>query len=177
MPFEAPRSFGEARPGSTNTSDDKQLVARVLSQVGVSEEGGENRGPKVRRWLGELDLPAGVSWCGAFLAAQLDAAGVACPDVRSAWALDYDTEQSVPVEQYVRFGEAPPVGSLAVYRRGEGGHVGVVVESTPKWIETVSGNTSDPDGGPRDGVHRKRRSLAPASGFRPFAFTPVTYSK
>ena len=43
------------------------LVAAANAFLGVSEQGGDNRGPMVERFLRGVNLPPGQPWCAAFV--------------------------------------------------------------------------------------------------------------
>jgi len=43
------------------------LIAAASAFVGIGEQGGENRGQVVETFLKEVDLPAGLPWCAAFV--------------------------------------------------------------------------------------------------------------
>lgn len=62
--------------------------------------------------------------------------------------------------------KVPKVGSLIVWRLGQGwkGHIGVVEEVKEGWLTTIEGNTNDAGG--REGIEvaRKRRRYAWTKG-------------
>ncbi len=162
---------GGAEAGLHGRAEAPPHVRAALRFEGVVERGGANRGPEVDAWLGRLGLAPGQEWCGVFCAAALDEGGAHAPAVRSGLAHAYRTRRSIKASRYRQRGQDVPVGSLAVYKSR---HVGIVTGGGPGYVTVISGNTSNPDGGP-DGVFEKRRSLAPGSYFRPAFFTPVTY--
>jgi len=73
-------------------------------------------------------------WCAAFMSAVLELAGI--KSARSGWArdhLNWGTPQSEPC-----------VGSTVIFKRGSGGHVGIVVGRTPAGeLAVLGGNQSD----------------------------------
>jgi uncharacterized protein (TIGR02594 family) len=73
-------------------------------------------------------------WCAAFISAVLELVGI--KSARSGWARDH-LEWGVPQKQ-------PCVGSIVIFRRGSGGHVGIVVGRTPAGeLAVLGGNQSN----------------------------------
>lgn len=46
----------------------------ALANIGVSEEGGDNRGKYIKVYLEAVDLPEGYAWCAAFIKYRLQQA-------------------------------------------------------------------------------------------------------
>jgi hypothetical protein len=144
---------------------------------GLTETGGDNRGEPIwETWTRALGYTQPQPWCGISLAQKMDEAGVAYPEVRSGRAIRYKTSESLPASWFKRQRRCPPTGWLAVYPH----HVGVVTGCQWRqgrgWtVTTISGNTSNPKGGPRDGIFEKTRSMSAGSNFKPSWFTPVRY--
>lgn len=152
----------------------------AIRYVGVTEEGGNNRGSTVERFLAAANLAAGHPWCGAFVAYVLDQAKALLPSYRGGVARRYATSDAVPAARILR-GECVPPGTLAIWQRGQTwqGHIEIV---TDEWCgpsgRTVGGNTSPNRGGSQhdgDGVWRKTRSIVPTNYFRITEFQPVAY--
>lgn len=144
----------------------------------VREEGGDNRGAKVREYLDNAGIPVPAAWCAAFMQWVADGAARFIKNDNPLSAV----HREALVEDYVRLAEnngwtvkphAAYPGDLVAYRFGSSGrwnHIGIVL--TKPWaeddeisFEAVEGNTSpgvgtstserERDG---DGVYRKRRT-------------------
>jgi hypothetical protein len=132
------------------------LVSRALqiaaSEIGVREEGGRNRGPRVEEYLAAAGLDPGYPWCAAFVyfvfqqaARELDLLNP-CPRTGSVHRL---WNQAAP---FRRWDPVRP-GCVFVHDAGKGaGHTGLVesVRFPEAKIITIEGNTDD-DGG-REGI-------------------------
>lgn len=103
--------------------------------IGVRETPGKETAPTLARWLRQLGAwwtDDETPWCGTFVGACLDEAGMGRPKhwYRAKAYLDWGT-----------FVPAPAYGSIVVYDRAGGGHVGFVVGTTPSGkIVTLGGN-------------------------------------
>lgn len=107
------------------------------ADVGVRETLGPNDAPWIRRMWAALSGSwlLGQPWCGGAAARWMQLAGLPIPKNyfrAKAW-LDWGTPQAVPA-----------VGSVVVFERVGGGHVGFVVGKTPKGLLLVlGGNQND----------------------------------
>ena len=151
-----------------------RAIADAERNVGIAEQGGQNRGKAVETYLASVGLPPGNPWCAAFVyyrlaaaAAHLDVAlpvwlprSGYCPDWRKAaqkrgvW---------IPVSEVTAGKVSPQRGDLCLFyfaAKGRVAHIGIVAEVDAEGCVTVEGNTSDGSGVNRDGggVYRKRRS-------------------
>jgi hypothetical protein len=127
-------------------------ITAALFELGVAEEGGNNRGPRVEEYLRSVSLAPGFSWCMAFTfwcfrqaAARLKLVNP-CPRTGGClrlWSLA-DAATKVGFE-------TPARGKIYVLDHGRGlGHVGIVeLVNTDGTISEVSGNTNKD--GSRDG--------------------------
>ncbi len=110
-------------------------VAR--GDLGLAELAGKNDAPFLRRWQAQLGVPwLGPSpWCGVAVAHWLRECDVAAPRAfyrARAW-LDWGHVMPVPA-----------VGSVVVFERTGGGHVGFVVGKTPaNRLAVLGGNQKD----------------------------------
>ena len=110
-------------------------VAR--GDLGLAEIAGKNDAPFLRRWQAQLGVPwLGPSpWCGVAVAHWLRECDVAAPRAfyrARAW-LDWGHVMPVPA-----------VGSVVVFERTGGGHVGFVVGRTYSGnLAVVGGNQGD----------------------------------
>ena len=156
----------------------------ALAYVGTVERGGNNRGPRVERFLRSVGLGPGNPWCAAYVSYVLDAAGVRAPldgqrrPIRSGLASRFITVRSIRASEALRGVKRVPPGAVVVWRRGNGpfGHAGFAVAWDGATGETVEGNTSSGRAGSQrdgDGVWRRQRRITPGRYFRIVSFTPV----
>jgi hypothetical protein len=152
----------------------KRAAADALANVGVTEQGGNNRGKYVETYLAAVDLDPGDPWCAAFCRFRFEQAAKVlgltlpasfpdsgyCPDF-SAWGKG--RKFWLPVSSSVSRDELA-VGDLCLFwfaSKGRHAHIGIVVEVHPWGCYTVEGNTGPEvgDGVNRDGdgVYKKRR--------------------
>lgn len=145
-------------------------AALAEADRGVREEGGNNRGPDVRRYLAACDPPIHVAapWCAAFVQWASD---VAAQGLGEANPLDAVRHEALVQSYYdhfaphgvVPFDVAQP-GDLALFRFPEGpdrwNHIGILARAPDDdgrfW--TVEGNTSDADRRDGEGVHLRQRA-------------------
>lgn len=140
------------------------LVAEAMKYIGVTEHGGENKGPQVEEFQKAVDgKAAGEPWCAAFMMFCLqqaeDLTGLSSAVHRSEHCL---TVWNMTPKDMRR--EKPEPGCLVIWQYGEttAGHMGIVKEVLPDGrMITIEGNTSDSSGVERegDGVFEKNRSV------------------
>lgn len=108
-------------------------VAR--GEIGVKESPGAANNPKVVEYLKTSgnNHPDSVAWCKGFVNWCLNKAGYRDDD--SLWARD-GLKYGGPLDK-------PQVGCIAVYSRGDGGHIGFWVSEDSKNDYIVGGNQSD----------------------------------
>lgn len=163
----------------------QRLVDVAGREVGIREEGGNNRGARVEvyqaaTWLKPGDWP----WCAAFCAWTVRAALIAqgvpparadvwrCRDASAfgwlAWA------QRAPGCVLLPATAAPSPGDLVVFdfngpSAAGGGHIGIVEYDTPgQAFVSIEGNTNDAgarDSTTGDGVLRKTRGTRTVVNF------------
>lgn len=179
-----PVRLGEAPEADVVVRARPAHLDTALAYVGTVERGGNNRGPRVERFLASVGLGPGHPWCAAFMSYVLDAAGVRAPldgrrrVIRSGLAARFITARSVRASEALRGVKQVPPGAVVIWRRGNGpfGHAGFAVAWDGASGETVEGNTSSGRAGSQrdgDGVWRRRRRITPGSYFRIVSFTPV----
>lgn len=147
----------------------KPLVQKTLdialSQEGVREQGGDNRGPQVEAYLKSVGLGPGYPWCAAFIywcvqqaAQQLN---VSNPFLRSAstgamkaWAIDHDILHNQPQE-----GDAFLRGNIVngVFTPI---HTGLITAVNGADFDTVEGNTNIDGSANGIGVFRRTRTTS-----------------
>lgn len=155
-----------ARAGSRKTPLRLRAFAQAVSDLGVREHGGNNRGPDVERIIREAGGTPGEPWCGDAVFAWYKRAGSKL--VSRAWAY-------VPtLERLLTRVRNPKQGHVVIYN-WDGGvpdHTGLFDEWIIKGHSflAVEGNTgpdgavSDGDG--NDGVRRRTRYVWQVQSFR-----------
>jgi hypothetical protein len=150
----------------------ERLVQNELAatKLGIREVGGNNHGPWVKKFLGEVGLPEGYAWCDAFQSFELEgAAGHRLPIESASVAQTYATGKSLGWAV-----SRPARGDLVCYDfDGDGqfdDHIGLVVRvlalGPMLTLQTVEGNTSSGLAGSQgdgDGVFLRRRVVAAKS--------------
>lgn len=154
-------------------------VAEGFADAKITEEGGENRGVQVEKFLRGVGLGAGNPWCAAFVRY---CEGKAEAFLKVAGDKTVDIPDSFPVSGYVPDFEnwgrknggwitidqaregliTPQPGDLALFyfaAKGRTAHIGIVTGTWEGGVLTVEGNTSGGPGVNRDGdsVFRRRR--------------------
>lgn len=115
----------------------------AITQLGIREVGGQNRGADVELYLAAAGGVAGESWCAAFLywcfrrAANILTIPNPCP--KTLRALEMWSKSDVQFHRTV-----PTRGAIFVMDHGQGlGHTGLVETAYPDGtIATVEGNTN-----------------------------------
>ena len=128
-------------------------LVEARRHVDVAEVPGPRHNPVIQSWLHKLRAwwnDDETPWCGVFVAACMDTAGIALPKYwmrAKAWA-DWGSRLSAPV-----------AGCIVVFERQGGGHVGFVVGRTAKGNLMVLG-----------GNQGNRVSIAPFDRARAVAY-------
>jgi hypothetical protein len=159
------------RPKAASSAD--KLLRAAASQVGISEVGGNNRGPRVAIYQATTSLGGtGWPWCQAFVRWCLDQAGL--------WLTGYRGASVPQFEAWARAAglwrgpEATPApGWAVVFTFTPGGnvaeHVGIVTRAVPGGVETIEGNTTAPSAGGNQanggGVYRRTRNARYVRGY------------
>ena len=167
----------------------KKAAIDALANVGVTEQGGNNRGRYVETYLAAVDLDPGDPWCAAFVRFRFEQAAKAlkltlprsfpdsgyCPDF-SGWGKN--RKLWLPVSSDESRDEVS-VGDLCLFyfaSKKRVAHIGIVVEVHPWGVWTVEGNTGPEagDGVNRDGdgVYKKRRDWSELGSMGGFVRCP-----
>lgn len=118
-------------------------LAVAVSYIGVTEVGGNNRGPQVDQFLASVGLSPGYAWCASFVffcfkqAAQQLSLVNPCPRTAGAIKLWTLTE---PICRTT----TPTSGCIYVLNHGKGqGHAGIIeTVADDGTISEISGNTN-----------------------------------
>ncbi len=142
-------------------SKDARTVFRLAAEscVGITEEGGNNKGPMVSLIQDTVGSPDHVAWCMSFVQTCLAYAekktGIKSPIVASEHCLT--TWADSPKKQRVKAVPAP--GAIIIWQHGntQAGHTGVMLEWMGSKMSTVEGNTGGASMRDGDGVYFKSR--------------------
>lgn len=120
-----------------------RAVSEAARRIGVSEEGGNNRGPRIDAWQKRYGM-LGQPWCGIFVGLALEKAGVRGLGARvaSVAAIEEDARAGrAGFRAFVSAKQARP-GDALITRKG--GHVGLVERvDEDGTIHTIEGNTGN----------------------------------
>lgn len=131
------------------------VIEVAKSQIGNCEEGGNNRGYHVEKYLRAVNLGGGYAWCAAFVAWCFDICDV--NHSINAWS---PSAVSKHVIWQRGKGETPRSGDVfGIYYTSKGrvGHVGFIEKWGSKYATTIEGNTNDEGSREGDCVMRKYR--------------------
>ncbi len=129
-----------------------------LSQVGVREQGGNNRGPEVKAYLKSVGLGENYPWCAAFVSWCFLQVEIKAPI--SAWVPSFALSDKMIYKQGKVLKRLPKYGDvLLIWFKNlkRPAHIGFIDEWGEKWIISVEGNTNENGSREGDGVYRKRR--------------------
>lgn len=151
-------------------------VAIALTQVGVREEGGRNRGPQVDEYIRSVGLDPskggakGYAWCCAFVYWCTREAYQ-----RSMWENGMSGPAQLPIDRTAWVWDLlknkdricpPKAGAVFVMSHSTDpkqmpfkAHTGFVVDVDGEFVNTCEGNTDGSGGREGDGVYRKRRAI------------------
>lgn len=138
----------------------EKVIANAIAEIGVAEEGGNNRGKRVGEYLASTGLGQGHPWCAAFTKFVYDGSGIATPGA-TAWSPSWFPKSKT----YWRKGDNPSriqsgdLFSIHYSNLGRIGHVGIIESVDDGWIVTIEGNTNSSNSREGDVVKRSRRSL------------------
>jgi hypothetical protein len=150
----------------------EKLVQNELAatKLGIREMGGNNHGPWVKKFLGEVGLPEGYAWCDAFQSFEMEGAAGHKLQIESA-----SVAQTYVTGKNLGWAVSKPArGDLVCYDfDGDGqfdDHIGLVVKvlsvGPMLTLQTVEGNTSSGVAGSQgdgDGVFLRRRVVSAKS--------------
>ena len=165
-------------------SKEALLIHEAKRWVGITEQGGNNRGQMVELFQRAAGgLANGEPWCMAFAQFCIQAVDnlvTDCEGLREKSPL-FKSEHCLIVwnkSQALKI-DSPKPGCLCIWQHGQtaSGHVGIIVDlNADGSIMTVEGNTSSADAGNQregDGVWLKRRRLNTGGSLRVKGFLKV----
>lgn len=135
------------------------VVERYTSYIGVKEATGNNDGPFVEYFLGEVGMAKGNSWCAAFVATCLNECNV--KHSINAWSPTAHNKKNVVYEKGKWLKEPLPADVLTLYSYSKKriAHTGFY-HAGKKTVESVEGNVNAQgtsfNGG---GVYRRYRPI------------------
>lgn len=151
------------------------MVITALGEVGVSEVGCANCGPRVEEYLASTNLGRGYPWCAAYVRWCHAQCGIDLQPARAfAAAAKFATAHEVfrkgqiedyeplgPGHEWERISEDGDCFTLWYTNLNRIGHVGLIYGEEEKYILTVEGNTSE--SGSREGTTVKKRKRLKAT--------------
>lgn len=146
------------------------VLAIARGEIGVREQGGNNRGQRVEEYLSAVGLGPGNPWCAAFVSWCLQQASVkGAPCTGDTWALEaWGAQHDALYNENANKPEKPMVGDIFLLLGSDNRprHTGFVTAVNGDHVATIEGNTgtaSDTDG---DGVAAKTRRVYDCSFVR-----------
>lgn len=143
------------------------VLAVASKEIGVTEVGFSNSGPRVNQYLASVGLGPGQPWCAAFVHWICDQGGI--PE--STWDGLHNKAYCPTIESWARskgiLKATPERGDFMLLQMqdSEGvysGHIGIVDRVDGSEIHTIEGNTSPQGSGGSDanggGVYRRTRA-------------------
>lgn len=139
------------------------IVAFMVGEVGVREQGGNNMGERVEFYQKEAGAPPKTAWCASILVAATKNCGI--PQQFTAWSPSVTAKKRIYDRRYPSNNTTTPqAGDFATLyypNLKRIGHALMVYKWSDKWVETIEGNTSQADtretSSGRDGVFKKKR--------------------
>lgn len=161
-------------------SNEPPHIDKAKQYLFVTEKTGGNDGEPIETWQRFVGVPIGSPYCAAFVSYILNEVKAIYPDIVSAVATSFITEESIDADD-VYDGRASVDNSyLSIWRSGKTwkGHVGFVYlwEGVEGYV--IEANTSPGYKGSQrngGGVYMKHRAIEPDKYFRIVAFTKIKY--
>lgn len=144
----------------------KKLVQIAVNQIGVHEEGGNNKGKMIQEFQSSTWLDGtGWPWCAAFVDWCILQWQKACPDLpkferpQTAGAFDLERWAESQNLKIIDPQDRPTAGDIVIYDFNGHGHCGIIEEVlTPNQFLAVEGNTNKDGLRDGDGVWSKIRN-------------------
>ena len=128
-----------------------------IGELGVREQGGNNRGKRIGEYLAVTKLSEGYAWCAAFVCWTLEQCGIENP--KSAWSATVANHNVVyrKGDNFPNTNNKVLVFGLYYKSLKRIGHTGIIIEVRNKDCITIEGNTNGDGSREGDGVHKKIR--------------------
>lgn len=147
------------------------IINAAKKELGTTEIGFSNAGPRVNEYLAAVGLGPGHAWCAAFCFFCADEAKIPS----STWAGLTNKAYCPTVESWARskgvLSTSPSRGDFMLLQMWDSqgqysGHIGIVEDVVGNQIHTIEGNTSPQGSGGSDdnggGVYRRTRAVSSA---------------
>ncbi len=135
-------------------------VARGYQKLGVQEDGGENKGPFIKRFLQRVGIMKPAPWCGAFVYDCLIVAGADPSMLPGKGAAASVCQWRNWAKKTGRLGQVPARYKLGYWLDGGKGHIFFVAEVTGSGVRTIEGNTNAKGSREGDAVAEKFRTFS-----------------
>lgn len=131
-----------------------------IDEIGVSEEGGDNKGDRIGDYLATTGLDEGYPWCAAFLSWGFTVNAVNNP--QSAWSPDWFPDNKIIYRRGSNnhdYKDWEPTDVIGLWFQSKEriAHVGAIDTVIDNTVLSVEGNTNDYSEREGDRVMRKRR--------------------
>jgi hypothetical protein len=147
----------------------KKAIDIAKTQKGITEQGGNNYGPEVKKYLASVGLGQGYPWCMAFVywcfeqaAAQLNKTNPLLKTASTRYRWDKATCKKIKVADAVHNPALVKPGCIFIYKTSLGqytGHTGIVTKVEDLYIHTMEGNTNNGLSSEGDGVYAVKRKI------------------
>ena len=118
-----------------------QIMREMLDLYGVYEYAGEENNPMILEWAKEIKKYVGIeylhdstAWCGLIMGVCAHRAGLTPPRI------------CVRAKEWLKYGwaiDTPVTGSVLIFMRKGGGHVGLYVAEDENHFHVLGGNQQD----------------------------------
>jgi CHAP domain/Putative peptidoglycan binding domain len=147
----------------------KKAIEIATTQIGITEHGGNNYGPEVKKYLASVGLGQGNPWCMGFVywcfneaATQLNKNNplLKTASTRNHW--DNAICKKIKVADAVNNPALIKPGFIFIYKTSLGsytGHTGIVTRVEDLYIHTIEGNTNSGMSSEGDGVYEVKRKI------------------
>ncbi len=146
-------TFGNRLPHRhllSNRTTADQIIHIAQTQIGVRENGGNNRGQQVKHYLAYVNIKQPAPWCAAFVSWVYGQAGYAQP--KTAWS-----PALFPSGKLTNIPNNAAIFGIYFSNLKRIAHCGLVEKTQGNWIISIEGNTNIAGSNDGDGVYRKWR--------------------
>jgi CHAP domain/Putative peptidoglycan binding domain len=147
----------------------KKTIEIAKTQIGISERGGNNYGPEVKKYLASVGLDQGNPWCMAFVfwcfkeaANQLNKTNPLLKTASTRFHWDNATCKKIKVADAIDNPSLIKPGNVFIFKTNLGkytGHTGIVTKVENLYIHTIEGNTNSGLSSEGDGVYAVKRKI------------------